>query len=186
MSSNNNNNNGEIYCFDKTNYCRGNGQVVDEDKETEYLENVALWQRFGLTKELYDATINYNNNLELYNHLCMNRVNSDSVLEEELLAKITAFENDYDVKKAADDLADDENDWWIDKSLVYKEEDNDELRMDYAEHLIDYYRIQSTADDRSKEDDKDNIETEEEWRENYMEQMLEFARQDAIDDYNDF
>jgi len=204
MSSINNNNNGESYCFDKTEFCREKEVASVED--TEYMEGLSVWLKFGLTKEQYDATIEYEKNCKIFNQY-LDELNEESgedpVFIQELEAKIKAFQDAYETKQEADAKADDENDWWIDQSLkedkyekpyVFEEDENDswidqslekpdydeaEWRADCADHMIEYYRTRSTADDRSKEED-------EEWKENYAEKMLEFARQDAIDDYNDF
>ena len=166
----------------------------EEEKEKIYWDNVALWIRYGLTKEQYDATTEYEKNCKIFNQY-LDELNEESdedpVFIQELEAKIKAFQDTYEAKQEADAKADDDNDWWIDQSLVEEcgkpDYDEEEWKADCAEHLIEYYRTKSIADDRSKEeDDRSKEEDEEEWKENYAEKMLEFARQDAIDDYNDF
>ena len=153
--------------------------VLEEEKEKIYWDNVALWQKYGLTKEQYDDTIEYNKNCEIFNQY-LDELNEESgedpVFIQELEAKIKAFQDAYETKQETSAKADDENDWWIDESLkedkyekpyVFENDENDEWidqsleecgkpdydeeewKADCADHMIEYYRTSLIAYNRS-------------------------------------
>ena len=148
-------------------------------EDTEYMENLSVWLRFGLTKQQYDANIEYKQNCEMFNRYlddCDEDDGEDPVFIQELQAKIIAYQDAVDAKQRADAQSDDENDWWMDEAEA--------VRSKMASNYAHWTEAQEDPDQFlvSEEEEYDNDYSMEDWIEDYKEQLIEYARQDAIDD----
>jgi hypothetical protein len=128
-------------------------ETAEEDDA--YKAGLAMWLKYGLTKAQYDANREYEANCAalraFYREL---DYQSHPDYEMRLKAAIKKYEDDFDAEQKAQDLKDEQNEWWIDPEMAAD---------------------QDTFDDRE-------MESYEDWLERQEEDRIQSQRENAIDD----
>ena len=128
-------------------------ETAEEDDA--YKAGLAMWLKYGLTKAQYDANREYEANCAalraFYREL---DYQSHPDYEMRLKAAIKKYEDDFDAEQKAQDLKDEQNEWWIDPEMAAD---------------------QDTFDDRE-------VESFEDWNERQKEDRMQSQRENAIDD----
>jgi hypothetical protein len=133
-------------------------KIIETDAEDDaYKAGLAMWLKYGLTKAQYDANREYEANCAalraFYREL---DYQSHPDYEMRLKAAIKKYEDDFDAEQKAQDLKDEQNEWWIDPEMV----------------------DQDSVDDRE-------MESYEDWLERQEEDRIQSQRENAIDDMRD-
>jgi hypothetical protein len=151
-------------------------------KKKRYDMGLAMWRKYGLTKEQYDANREYESNVaaleafyeepDYWNY---------PDYEMRLKAAIKKYEDDFEAEQKEQELKDQQNDWWLEDIDILKAEDDLDKQNNYWK---DYYEPEK--DDEESEHDY-YFESYEDWCERRREEDIEAQRQNAIDDmYDDY
>jgi hypothetical protein len=143
--------------YDDTEY-----DVEDEDedeealRDEEYEAGLAMWKRYGLTKEQYDADLEHRANIKA---LDVFNADPENYLAPEygkmLEAKIKNFEHEISAKEKAKEDATADVNWYnpdLDEDWVFPEaeEEDSETLEDYAERMREQdmeYAMDNCRDD---------------------------------------
>ena len=146
----------------------------------QYESNVSMWKRYGLTKEQYNAHLEYENNLVRLNDFYKDTDHANHPdYRMRLEAAIKKFEDEYDAQVLKEEEEANNNyDWWLEGlEQIYDEGET------YEEFLI---RTQGEEEEEEEEEEEgDYRETYEEWLENREEDRVLSLREAACDDNRD-
>ena len=138
-----------------------NNEANSEDalRAKEYADGLAMWQRYGLTKQQYDADLEHRENIAALDAFNQDPENYLAPQYREMLeAKIRKFENKMAAKEEAEEEALQDVNW-------------------YNPDLDDPFEEWSFS--------AENEETLEDYAERMREQDMEFAMENARDDMRD-
>lgn len=149
----------------------------------QYESNVSMWKRYGLTKEQYNAHLEYENNLVRLNDFYKDTDHANHPdYRMRLEAAIKKFEDEYDAQVLKEEEEANNNyDWWLEGlEQIYDEGET------YEEFLI---RTQGEDEDEDEDEceevDDDYRETYEEWLESREDDRILSLREAACDDNRD-
>jgi len=143
-------------------------ETAEEDDA--YKAGLAMWLKYGLTKAQYDANREYEANCAalraFYREL---DYQSHPDYEMRLKAAIKKYEDDFDAEQKAQDLKDEQNEWWVEPEIV---DEFDDIQ-------VDQYDVNPYEDFEPEE------ESFEDWCERKREENMESAIENAMDDRDD-
>ncbi len=118
----------------------------------------AMWLEYGLTKEQYEAHQEYLENCgDLTAFYLEHDYASNPDYENRLKAEIKKFEDEWNAQKAAAEIAEDNNDWWMDEKYAKEAAEDDALCVAQEDES------EATFEDwleRKKEEEMDNCRQE--------------------------
>jgi hypothetical protein len=150
--------------YDNDNYEEDEEEYDDEDalRAKEYIEGLNMWERYGLTKQQYDADLEHRSNIAALDAFNKDPENYLAPQYREMLeAKIKKFEDEIAAKEKAEEEALQHVNW-------YNPDDFD---------LDDPFEDWSCPVEETEED------MAERYREDRFESAMENARDDMRDDY---